>query len=426
MRRLSLGTAAALANVSKSTLSGWENGASRPRGAAFERLLDALEAEPRTRTRLLHAADPAFARSALIHSPLGAPVDVGTVVRAMRARRGMTQADLARRVGMTQSAVAHWEAGDAVPPAATLHAVGFALGATVEETLALASAQGGGQSGLPDDIEAAHHHLQCVKAAPDLRELVSLGQEAELWRRAALDARWDACLVRVLADRAGWLVGQERYDEIPVHARRAIAMARTAEDRSHSAGAVAALADHDRHRGAGHAAAAEMAGALAERIPDSGFRDWMFYQRGMSLARMGAGDEGAALVIRSTGMDGGPWDAESWCRHTSAQCDVRLAAGEPAKAAALIDGRREAHFSPTIYVRVEQANGRAATDADMAYLRVWAQCRLDTPHGRRSLERIERRQAKLTGGEPVPLAPGPLDSAKEGRLWAAVLREHRG
>ena len=56
-RRLSLGTAAALANVAKGTLSGWENGASRPRGAALVRLLDTLEADPRTRARLIHAAE---------------------------------------------------------------------------------------------------------------------------------------------------------------------------------------------------------------------------------------------------------------------------------------------------------------------------------------------------------------------------------
>ena len=158
-RRLSLGTAAALANVAKSTLSGWENGASRPRGAAFARLLDTLEAEPRLRARLLHAADPAFARFELVHGPLGAPVDLGMVLRAMRTRRALTQAELARRVEVTQSAVAHWEAGDAVPPAETIHAVGFALGAAVEETLALASAQGQAESGLPADLDAVHHHL---------------------------------------------------------------------------------------------------------------------------------------------------------------------------------------------------------------------------------------------------------------------------
>ena len=117
---------------------------------------------------------------------------------------------------------------------------------------------------------------------------------------------------------------------------------------------------------------------------------------------------------------------DRWSHHTSAQCEVRLAANEPAKAAALIGRRRDVRFSPVTYVRVEHANGRAATDADMAYLRVWARRCLDCPLGRRTLERIERRQARLTGGEPLPLLPGLPDPATEDRLWAAVLREHRG
>ena len=430
LRRLSLGTAAALANVSKSALSAWENGTSRPRGAGFARLLDALEAEPRLRARLLHAADPAFARVELVHSPLGAPVEVGAVVRAMRARRGLTQADLARRVGLTQSAVAHWEAGDAVPPADTLHAIGFALGATVEETLALASARNDEKASLPDDPEAAFAQLGHNVFDP-LWEVVNLGWEAEIWPRAARDPRWDRCLIRVLAGRANWLVGQERHDEIAAPARRAIGMARTTEERRQAVPAVAALADLDRHRGAGHASAAEAATAWAELLPEDEYGAWMLHQRGISLARMGRGDEGAALVDRAARMNLRRGDlpegsAEAWVYRTGVRCEARLAAGEALKAAALIGGRREPGFCASVYVRIEHAGGRAATDADMAHLRYVTHRFHGNVQGRRGLERIERRQARLTGGEPMPLVPCATDAETGDRLWAAVLRDNRG
>ena len=137
-RRLSLGEAAVRAGSSKSALMGWESERSRPRGPGLARLLDALETEPRLRARLLHAADPVHARIELANTPLGAPIDVGQVVRAMRGRRNVTQAELARAVGINQSAVARWESGNAVPSAENLHAAAFALGASPEEAMALA------------------------------------------------------------------------------------------------------------------------------------------------------------------------------------------------------------------------------------------------------------------------------------------------
>ena len=426
---MGLGMAAALSGVARSTLRSWENGESRPRGPALARLLDALEAEPRLRARILQAADPAYARLELTHSPLGAPVDVGTVLRAMRARRGLTQADLARRVGVTQGTVSHWEVGESLPSAETIHAAGFALGATAEETVALAGAQGTGRAGLPEDLQAAHARVGSPGELGPLYEVVSLGWEAELWRRAAQDPQWDACLIRVLADRANWLVVEERYDDAAVPARRAVGMARNTEEIGLASPAVAALADFDRRRGYGHAAAAEMAGAWAARLPDSLYRAWMLRQRGMCLARMGRGDEGAGLVGRSTEMDFefapvGP--ASGWSLHAQRQCEARLASGEPAKAAALLEGRIERSFSPLVRVGIEHANGRAATDAEMAYLRYWVGADLWNPQHRRKLERAERRQAWRAGSEPVPTTPCPPDQATSDRLWAAVLREHRG
>ena len=176
-RGLSARALGGLAGVSTTSVSSWEQGARAPRGAPLARLLDALEADERTRARLLHAAEPAFARVELAPTRLGAPPAAGMVIRGMRLRRGTSQADLARTIGATQSTVARWESGELSPSTESVHALCFALGASVEECLALAAASGEDARALPDDHgEGADAARQAILAAPrELAEVVSLG-----------------------------------------------------------------------------------------------------------------------------------------------------------------------------------------------------------------------------------------------------------
>ncbi|MFN2383783.1 MAG: helix-turn-helix transcriptional regulator [Gemmatimonadota bacterium] len=51
-----------------------------------------------------------------------------SLIREGRRRAGMTQAELAKRVATTQSAVARWEAGHARPPLETLQRIVRACG----------------------------------------------------------------------------------------------------------------------------------------------------------------------------------------------------------------------------------------------------------------------------------------------------------
>jgi ribosome-binding protein aMBF1 (putative translation factor) len=55
--------------------------------------------------------------------------DLGRAVREIRQRRGWSQAELARASGMTQSAVARFEAGGAVPTLPVLDRLAAALDA---------------------------------------------------------------------------------------------------------------------------------------------------------------------------------------------------------------------------------------------------------------------------------------------------------
>ncbi|RYG35748.1 transcriptional regulator [bacterium] len=434
-RRLSLDDAAGRGGASRSALSAWETGTRRPRGPALVKLLDAYEADSRTKARLLHLAEPQQGRIALADSYLGAPVAPGGVLRTIRERRGMSQGELARRVGVSQATVSRWESGDDAPSAENIHALGFALGVTAEETLALASVRGEAVTDLGDDLEAFTAQIWKSEIPYSVREFTLLSWEAEAYRRAQQDPGWEVALVSVLSLRANRLVLEERHTEIAPIVERVLRLAETTEARIQAVPAVGALAEADRRLGRGLARGIELTGTLADRLPPSAHKAWMLRQRGMSLVRMGRTAEGLDLVARAAEMDieegPGPY-LELWSHRASMIGEALLAAGEPKAASALVGGRRERGFWPHTLVAIEHANGRAATEAEMAYLRHWAGPRdASTPLGRRRLLGMERRQAQLTGEWDVPAgAQGRLleedDSETWDRLWAAVLRENRG
>ncbi|WP_182908215.1 helix-turn-helix domain-containing protein [Microbispora sp. H13382] len=61
--------------------------------------------------------------------------ELGKTIRAMRETRGWSQSDLARVAGMTQSAVARFEAGGTVPTLPVIERLASALDAEVEVRL---------------------------------------------------------------------------------------------------------------------------------------------------------------------------------------------------------------------------------------------------------------------------------------------------
>jgi len=429
VRGLGLSEVARRSGASKAALSAWENGTRRPRGPALARLLDALEADTRSKARLLRLAEPQNARMVLADSPLGASVNVGVVLRVMRERRGIAQADLARQLGVAQATVSRWETGEGVPSTETLHALGFALGATAEETLALASAQGEGDAGLPDDVDAVVARIWEGPGFHPLRELLLLGWEAELGRRASWDNRWDPGLAAVLSARACLLVGEVRFIEVPPLVQRAIRLAGTTEARTQAVPAVGSLDHAYRNLRRSDVETTEMAEAWAARLPDSPQRAWMLRQRGLASMRAGKIAEGLEWIERSSDVElqARPDHPEPWSHRAEMLADAYLEAGQPRSAADVLGGRRERHFPPSVFVRIEHANGRTVTDAEMAWLRYcalssgWSQTRLQ-------LARIERRQTRLGGAlpetpEPLPNGVASEDPPTEDRLWAAVLRE---
>lgn len=433
-RGLSLSQLSRLAQIAKPTLQNWEHDRSVPRGPALDRFLRALEVPTSKAAQLIAAASPRHAHLRLDRSPLGVPVNLGFVLREMRKQRGLTQSEVARRIGVTQSALAKWESGGSRPSKETVHALAFALGASVEEAVALAATQETETPAVPSDLDEA---LAMPGAPLPLAQVVSLGREAEVWRRAAKDRRWELVLASVLAFRANRFGYLGQFAEIPLIARRVL---RLVEGHSEHRGslaavpAISALGDVSRLRDHGHERVMHLAEALAARMPDSRARSWMILQQGVSAARLGRVDEAAQLIGRS-------WDLEekflasstsaTWllANRRSDLCEAFLAAQEPEMAAELIDGKRCREFSPLTYVRVRHANGDAVSAADMSYARYVCYATRH-PWGlswyvRQRMDAAERRQAKLAGTVPVPVPNLPWIASTETSdgLWADVVKE---
>lgn len=58
--------------------------------------------------------------------------ELGRTVRALRERHGLSQSELARAAGMTQSAVARFEAGGTIPTLPVLERLAHALDAALD------------------------------------------------------------------------------------------------------------------------------------------------------------------------------------------------------------------------------------------------------------------------------------------------------
>lgn len=414
-RGLSLSETARRAGTTKGSLQHWEHGRNVPSGAALDRLIKALEAGPRLRARLLALADPRHAQIALAGTPLGAPVDVGMVLRAMRNRRGMTQTELARVAGVTQGTIAKWESGASAPSAEAIHALGFALGAMVEETLALASARDVGAGEVPWDIDEARLtiRLKYLPAPLVLQDVVSLGWEAEMWRRASRDARWEPLLARVLAYRTNQFVLDGRFDEIPALSRRVLRLATGPDGWPEVVPAVGSLAFLAERRGEDATTSIAMAEAWAARLPDSEMRAWMLRTQGSGLIQTGRREAGLDLVRRSIDMDERhlyPNEPEenAWRTRAMLMAKAYLSAELPERAAQAV-AERDMPIDHMLTAEIAQASGRLASERDLAEARRNLASEVTAcafAYGnwwsRRRLDRIERTQARLLRlGRPV-------------------------
>jgi transcriptional regulator with XRE-family HTH domain len=129
---------ASRAGVNVSTVSRWEAGKTVPNAPELTAVLNALEVGRTTRRTLLETINAPRALRQLRQAEASAiPPLFGDLLWAMRKRRGWTQAQTARLVGVTQAQIVRWEQGDAWPSDEKMHALCWALKALPEEVAAL-------------------------------------------------------------------------------------------------------------------------------------------------------------------------------------------------------------------------------------------------------------------------------------------------
>ncbi|MGC4046461.1 MAG: helix-turn-helix transcriptional regulator [Armatimonas sp.] len=139
-RNLTLGQVAQRSGISKATISRWETGVHVPRALELVEVMDALQLTDQERTACLRLLEVPRALHLERQGTSDLRLSLGDVLYALRQRSGMTQEELARRVGVSRSLCRKWEMGDSRPSDDQLHAVGFALGVPVDQ-VALLTAQ---------------------------------------------------------------------------------------------------------------------------------------------------------------------------------------------------------------------------------------------------------------------------------------------
>lgn len=136
-RRLTLGQIALQSGVSKATLSRWEKGIHLPRRSELVGVLDALNLSSQERVAALRLLEVPRAIHLERESAADLHLSLGDVLYALRQRSGKTQEEAAHAVNVSRSLYRQWENDDSRPSDAQLHSLGFALGASVEETVQL-------------------------------------------------------------------------------------------------------------------------------------------------------------------------------------------------------------------------------------------------------------------------------------------------
>lgn len=96
----------------------------------------------------------------------------GALIRSLREERGLTQLQLAARVGVSDKAVSKWERGGGCPDVSLLPALADELGATVETLLAGALA--------PDERQGGTMKRTAFRVCPACGNVITTTGDAEV------------------------------------------------------------------------------------------------------------------------------------------------------------------------------------------------------------------------------------------------------
>ncbi|MBB6049932.1 helix-turn-helix domain-containing protein [Armatimonas rosea] len=209
-RGLSLGALSLRCGIHKSTLSRWERGIQSPSMQELSTTLNVLEVTAHEAAVLRRQLDTPRAALYQHEEPPGLrKLSGGELLRALRLRSGVTQEDAARAAGVTREMLSRWERGERWPDGQKLHALCYALGASLDETLHLTTRGFIEQEPLPLDYSsliALHTEMTFLSLAPN-NTLISwyiAARHAELGQRD---------LTGSLAAQAG-IWGAQGYDTL--------------------------------------------------------------------------------------------------------------------------------------------------------------------------------------------------------------------
>jgi transcriptional regulator with XRE-family HTH domain len=234
------------AGVARSTLNRWERGTHQPRLPELTAVLDVLNAASELRTRALELISAPRAiqslraeqqvstetESAWLFTP-----ETGDLLRTLRLRRGMTQEQVADRMGIRRVNLSHWETGEQVPSSESLHELMILLGALPAEQAALTrgvlmpSYLMQKQENPLEAALAQYRHITAGGFDPNFEPLKDL-EYLRLERRFTdLMPRYPTArqhLLNTYSYHAHWLSNQRRYSEAARYADRVLEAVREA------------------------------------------------------------------------------------------------------------------------------------------------------------------------------------------------------
>lgn len=230
---LSLGKLARKAGISKSALSQWETGARQPRAVELQAVLDALGVSDAQRSLVFSHIDAPRANRYLRQQNtlpgLGAPPMMGELLRALRLRKGWTQAQTASSLGIDGSTIARWECGERQIATELLQQLCYVLEAREEELVALTT----GAFHMPyldegttwSEVEPILRQRlddTIISKSPGLEDLHYFTLRRESWKWAAAETRARHLLAQTSLFQAQFASHNGRWKETKELVKRAI------------------------------------------------------------------------------------------------------------------------------------------------------------------------------------------------------------
>jgi transcriptional regulator with XRE-family HTH domain len=233
-RRLTLEQTARAAGISRVTLNRWETGANQPRVAELEAVLKALDTDARQRRKALTLIEAPRARTLVRQEVnriaeqvnLGPMPHGGSLLEAMRQRRGLSLEALAQRMGVTTLTLRRWEKAEMWPSVERLHALCYALQAQEEEIIALTCGRFAmlpvGETVSLEELRQRLDVLWGLDPHAPLIDLHWLTLEAQLWPHASRDVSGRDLLAEAYATHADHLCARSEWKAMGVYAERAM------------------------------------------------------------------------------------------------------------------------------------------------------------------------------------------------------------